>query len=146
MREMGFEGELLVSTGSPPGVALALGDIAPTCFKVTGRGGEGAQAFTAVADELHGADCFVVTRPPEKTDCGSSHQLTVMAAQGGDTTTGYVSSPARVVTKRREGCCVSSLGAVSESKGRPWRAGLESERVEWDALQADKGRGRTRGF
>jgi hypothetical protein len=33
MREMGFEGELLVSTGSPPEIASTLGDIAPECFK-----------------------------------------------------------------------------------------------------------------
>jgi hypothetical protein len=33
MREMGFEGELLVSTGSPPESASTLGDIAPECFK-----------------------------------------------------------------------------------------------------------------
>jgi hypothetical protein len=33
MREMGFEGELLVSTGSPPEIASTLGDIAPKCFK-----------------------------------------------------------------------------------------------------------------
>ena len=33
MREMCFEAELLVSTGSPPEVASTLGDIAPECFK-----------------------------------------------------------------------------------------------------------------
>jgi hypothetical protein len=33
MHEMGFEGELLVSTGSPPESASTLGDIAPECFK-----------------------------------------------------------------------------------------------------------------
>jgi hypothetical protein len=44
MREMGFEGELLVSTGSPPEIASTLRDIAPKCFKArafceTGPGG-----------------------------------------------------------------------------------------------------------
>jgi hypothetical protein len=38
-------------------------------------------AFTAVADALNGDDCFVVTRLPETLECGSSHQLTVMATQ-----------------------------------------------------------------
>ena len=69
MREMGFEGELLVSTGSPPESASTLGDIAPECFK--------AWAFCECMVCSGALQCHVLMRARVGVRVGSHPRLAI---------------------------------------------------------------------
>jgi hypothetical protein len=71
MREMCFEAELLVSTGSPPEVASTLGDIAPKCFK--------AWAFCECMVCSGAVQCHVLMRARVGVRVGSHRRLAIHA-------------------------------------------------------------------